>query len=408
MKRKFIGFLVLSALAVGLAAPPARAVTIFPPGEFTASVTDRSNLFSNQDNDEYLEPEGSGSEINVGDEQRSIIKVDAINTGDKKVDGSTGTKFVQEDGGSIAYDNGLLTGMLYDLEISRIIDQTTGLPAGPIIPPASGTTVPYTLEKDTAGRYLSAAGGGTDGQWTDTIGPAVSDTVNGVDYGGILVIYEDPAFNLSFAGDSDGVTVGAGDWREPGDVSGVSPHPGAATMKVPGVLTDADYFPTISDVAGTGPGNDPNNPDDSGTAEPWLVAVLVDLHDIPAHGAYGANPFQVGDRTFLKEYDLTVDSTGQVKFDGLAFANVIGGTAAHMFDLGNFSIFSDDGTIQWLADVRIEFEGWGNFVQLFDGWQIDSDDPTMFGVIPEPATMSLLGLALVGLAAGGYRRKRKS
>ncbi|MFW6119013.1 MAG: PEP-CTERM sorting domain-containing protein [Planctomycetota bacterium] len=401
--KKLVLFGLVALLAIGLSAPPARAVTTFPAGEYTASITDRSSLFSEAgDNDAFLEPEGQGDSVDVGDEQRSIIKIDAINTGNKVLDLTDGTKFVAESGGSIAYTNGLLTGMIYDLEVSRIVNQNTGDVGGPIVPPATGTTDPYTLEKGHAGRYSSA--GGPDGQWTDTVGPAVSDlTASGVSYAGLLVIYEDPALNLSFAGDGVGA-VGPNDWKVPGENGTASPHPGAGVMGVPGVLTNADYFPTISDVAGSN-----TAVADSGTATPWLVAVLVDLADIPAHTEggvlYPANPFGVADGTYMKESNFVLGANGSVDFDGLGFANIIGGTAAHMFNLGNFSIFSDDGSVSWLADLRIEFEG-ENSGQLLDGWQIDSDDPAMFGVVPEPATMSLLGLSLVGLAGIGLRRKK--
>jgi hypothetical protein len=354
------------------------------------------------DGDEFLEPEEAGDPANVGDEQRTIFRVDAVNTGDKVVQ-VDGTKRVLEDGGGIAYTAGLLTGMLYDLEIARIIDQTDGSSVDGIqLPDPGSSSNPYTLEKDSAGRYLSS--GGSDGTWTDTVGAPgdlVSDgPVNGVSYGGILVIYEDPALNTAFAG--DGVAPdGAADWREPGDVSGTSPHPGAGVMSVPGVLTNADYFPTISDPAGSNTGVA-----DSGTAEPWLVLVLVDLFDIPAHGPFAANPFGASaDGTYLMESNFVIDGNGDFSFDGVAFANIIGGTAASTFDLGNFSIFSDDGTIRWLADLRLEFEGEGNVTTLINGWQVDSDDPAMFGIIPEPTTISLLGLSLLGLA--GARRKKK-
>jgi len=399
--RKLFALLALFAV-VAVLAPPVRATTILPVGEYSASETDRSNLFSEaNDGDEFLEPEGLGDDVDVGDEQRSIFKVDALNTGFKVVEATTGTKTVVEDGGTIDYTSGLLTGMLYDLKIDRIIDQSDGSSGATITPPAAGTSHQYTLEKGRAGRYLSS--GGSDGTWTDTIGgpgELVSDgPVNGVTYGGILVIYEDPALNLAFDGDGT-APDGPWDWREPGDVSGLSPHPGAAALSIPGVMTTADDSPTTSDVPGSSTGVA-----DSGTAEPWLVAVLVDLADIPAHGPFPANPFGVADGTYLKEFDFTIDSGLSVDFHGLAFANIIGGTAAHVFDLGNFNVFSADGAVKWLADLRIEFEGESAGI-LYNGWQIDSDDPTMFGIIPEPATMTLLGLSLVGLA--GLRRKKKS
>jgi hypothetical protein len=408
--KKLILFGLVAFLAIGLAGPPAGATTVLPPGEFTASVIDRSNLFSNQDDDPYLEPEGLTDPVNIGDEQRTILKVDAVNFGVKRVDLTDGTKYVSETGGTVDYTSGTLTGMLYDLEVGRIL--LDGDEVSTITVPDVGTEGPYTIEKARADRYRSN-GTGTAGTWTDTVGAAadlIADNANGVDYGGLLVLYDDPARNIAFAGDGTGA-IGPWDWREPGDLSGASPHPGQAVMEIPqgttaaidggGVLTNADYYPTISDVPGSNTGVA-----DSGTAEPWLVAVLLDLADIPANGIYPANPFGVGQGTYLLESNYIQGANGAVDFDGLGFANIIGGTAAGAFQwaLGNFSI--ESGNTRWLADIRIEFEG-ENRGQLIDGWQIDSDDPAMFGVIPEPASMSLLGISLVAASGLFYRRKRK-
>jgi hypothetical protein len=375
--KKLVLAVFVALLAVGLAAPPARAVYILPAGEYRAGVTDRSSLFSNDT------AEGLGEDINVGDEQRSVLRINSINFGEKKV-GAGGVKFVSDTGGgSPPYTNSLLTGMVYDLTVAdvvlkstkvSVIDTTDSDSDGSTTDALIGTDTLYRIYKGLGARFSSGDPDTEAKKWKDTIpsvdGTLVTDTTDGVDYGGILVIYEDPALNLELDGPSDWTAHGGSD--------------------ISGVLSDPDEFTTISD---------------DGT--PWLVGVFADIADIPG------NPFGVAEGTFLLEDNYTIASgTGEVDGTGRGFVNVIGGSGpnAMQWAVDNFTI--DD----WRTDIRIDFDIDGDIDvdgpgsdtgSLADGWQIESDDPTQFGILPEPATMSLLGMGLVGLVGAYYKRKKR-
>jgi hypothetical protein len=324
--------LTLAVAVVLLVAGSAMAIS-FPQGDFRASIVDRSNLYV------AGVPSAFGALPAVGDENRSVFSVDAINFGSRITDPVGVTQIVdlnpqQSLGG---YTNGLLSGVFYDIDI---------LP-GSAIPPAGPSLVaPWILFFGKGTRYTDAATGtGTDGLWTDLVPGKLTGltatTAGG--YGGLLVVYEDPALNTNFAS-GGGPTA----WTE-GTI--VAPDPS---------LTASDAFPTISDVA------------------PFLVCVLA-----PMPLGYGVVPGT-----------LSLEVITGVANSGLAFANIIGGWGAGQFDTDVFGLG---------MDIRLEFEpiiGSGPI----DGWQTASDDPVQFSVIPEPATLSLLGLGLAGL---GLIRRRK-
>jgi len=328
--------LILAVLAAAcLLAAPARAISL-PAGLYRASATDRSNFFKDLDGDGSFEtPEAPGPPPVIGDENRSLYQVDGANFGQLQLD-LVGVPEIKDKSPTAPapVPGGVLSGMLYDVVLG----------AGSAVPPGGPSIVaPWFLDFVPGTRYLS--GGGSDGTWTD-MAPSIGPATSAAGFGGLLVIYDDPVININFA-------LGPGAW-----VEGAIPAPDPS-------LTFSDHFPTISDVA------------------PWLVAVLAPLPP-PIAAFYGV----VTPGTVMAENLFGVAN------QGIAFANVIGGTAAGLVIPNVFGP---------MLDIRIEFEP--DLVPT-DGWQTASDDPVQLGIVPEPATLSLLGMSLLGLIGVRFRRKK--
>ena len=314
--------------------------TSLPASDYRASLVDRSNMFSEYDGQHAgLDPLPWGAVPTAGEENRSVFSVDAINVGQRNVD-FYGVPLINDLSPSVpvSYSNGALCGLLYDI---TLINSVTG--------PAPSPANTWTLDFAPGGRYADAAsGGGTQGTWLDTVvgdGGLLATTANG--YGGILVIYDQFPINTDFSAGG----LGPWAWTE------------GTTATGDAALPTADGFPTIADVT------------------PWLIAVLA-----PEPSVYG---FTAG--TVMHEY-----ITGMTN-SGLGFANIIGGSAASLFDTDVFGAG---------LDIRLE---WDPILGLgpVDGWQLSSDDPVQFSIIPEPATMTLLGIGIAGLGLLRKRRNRK-
>jgi len=80
---------------------------------------------------------------------------------------------------------------------------------------------------------------------------------------------------------------------------------------------------------------------------------------------------------------------------GNGFAEVTGGALSPLFNNNNY--------LGGLADMYLSL----NYkVPGSNGWTIDSDDPIRTDIVPEPASMLLFGMGVLGLATSRLRRKK--
>ena len=227
---------ILALCVVMLISGSAFAVSI-SSGTYSSSITDRSNVYSVPvgGDPDYALPEGIGDDVDIGDEQRTVITIDSIAFGAVDINPISGDTKITETGPFITYTASNLKGMLYDINVSGFSNGA----------PAVGNTT--DIFKAPGARYTSF--GGSDGTWTDMSSSLIGLVTSAGGYGGILIIYEDPTPGIP----AKVFDAGPGAWLEPG-------QPGHVASAIPGVMTDSDFYPGISD---------------QGT--PWLVAVLTPL-----------------------------------------------------------------------------------------------------------------------------------
>lgn len=186
--------------------------------------------------------------------------------------------------------------------------------------------------------------------------------------------------------------------------------------------TTPDFNPSFNPVLGSGGPNSAGPGDDHGTvyapnATPTDQFTLSASNGSAAVGSgitdgvlwadvlldTGMNPFNPlatlsGGIRALPSVD---DGFGSVALqgDGAAFGSIIGGSA--------FDVYNTNGYNGGKSDFRLDntFFITQPFGNTTNGWDTHSDDPVKLNAIPEPASLALLGLGLLGM--GALRRRQK-
>jgi hypothetical protein len=359
--RKPIVLAIVAMLAMSAIAPPAKAL-LLEGGAFEAHFRDGSALYvptvgaaavprAPLDIDPVADGVGVGPWADtgpqVGDEQRTLFNVDQIIYQSGSTDELAGA------------NAGILTGMMYDLDI-KLVTQTVD---------AIGDTT-LTLYFGAMGRNPVAL---------------LPDSPAGA--GGVIEVWYDP--NTPEAGPTSNESTRT-DLETLFDPNGTPGSPGTPGGLAPFLWVEGggpggrDGYPSINSIAGT--------PDDSVL---WLQGVFAPL---------GA--LQDGTPILAIE-TITFSATSQVVSGNfqLTYIDIVGGAAAGAFEKDGFGPGRD---LSIFATLKLpgapEYAG---TPQDFGDWAVRSDDPIEGAfLIPEPATMSLLGLSLLGLV--GVRLRKKS
>lgn len=337
--------LVLAVLAVMAAQAGAVSLSV---GESLAKYRDHSSLYVfNEQTEQYeAQPLSGVAGFVTGAEQRTIFQITTIydNQGEVEFDTSSSTE---------------LTGMLYDLELVGVSF-------------LSPTDV--ILDFAPLGRN-----------------PLTGAVVPG---GGVIEVYEDAAKN--YTANPGGVARYDSKLPTAPGVTVVPFDAGAGpTAWVEGQnIASRDQYPTVTD------------------GDYWLAAELVDLNYLVSIGVGTAPAVPYANGTVLRETLDLANGTG----DGFAYGSIVGGSFAGLivqdliapgvalalqFDLVTPVL---DPGVDGIFGTGDDFLKDAGTYQGIGQWPVDSEDPVLFSVIPEPMTMTLFGLGLAGLV---IRRRKK-
>ena len=332
--RKVTWFIVIG-LIVGLVSLPAEAVINAGPGKVTGHMYDASNLYADHDGNPQtpMLPRPIAAvpaAPAIGDENRAVFSMD---------------QFVP--GSDLANDPSVeLTGLFYNLELVAV---------GGAFP----TVTLYFAESSAPGvRGRNGLLPGTD----------IDGDIAGINYGGVIELYEDYPQNLD-----------------------LSPGPAAWVEGQPGLR---DSYPTATD----------------GTL--WLEGVLVEVPSWTLAATLAAIPSAGQPIVFLEalNWGLPIPGgLGTYTGHGEGYVNVFGGSFEGAIGRGTYNSpiaahAGADVQLQINMDLALMGPGYGTRIDPSWGWQVESNDPVRFQVIPEPTIMLLFGGSILG---GLIRRRRR-